>query len=610
MTRLHHDQSPRSLHQELSPARDDISLVDPDLGYCRFELSPSPSLPVRHQIEEHDISRSPTPETEETDQSPQTKRVRSLTDMRDAFRRMKAFTGLDVSECDSRRTSTTVGGDASDEDGIEAGVRAKTIDDHAGDKLVGLEMDDSPGVAAIVAQHIESVNLVLAQSPVVLRSSDLVSRSLSKDVVELYNKPVTVPTSTSKMIRCDSTVSIASRISVKLDYRVSPSASASAPLPPAETACDKSPSISRGQSGLSFHTALDDMPASGMSRSISKSSSMGAFSSRETTNSLVEHVERREGSGWWSDSSRADEKAKSDEIIDKRLAALENKAKSSPSPFQALRSNSDTPLADGTPRRSSHGTRLSLVGDSTWSQGDDGSPVRRMDSPRRSKGKRRASKSRTQSIGSPSRHFRVPANPPCSLISIDGQIAPDVPGVPVPSLALALKSPFARKVSPDIARRAGLITHANRHQAGSSTPTRRRTNIPLVGGSSRKSDDEEGDRSLSSQSASGSDMSSLCRLERELGTTVKRRSKEIDTLIKTLSQTRKENTTLRTEVVHRHAVLDDMLEERQEMKDEIRELRLKLARAERESLSSASSPIRPYGSIRSERSAVRSKTHI
>jgi hypothetical protein len=52
-----------------------------------------------------------------------------------------------------------------------------------------------------------------------------------------------------------------------------------------------------------------------------------------------------------------------------------------------------------------------------------------------------------------------------------------------------------------------------------------------------------------------------------------------------------------------------MLEERQEMKDEIRELRLKLARAERESLSSASSPIRPYGSIRSERSAVRSKIH-
>jgi hypothetical protein len=268
-------------------------------------------------------------------------------------------------------------------------------------------------------------------------------------------------------------------------------------------------------------------------------------------------------------------------------------------------------IADNTPRRSGHGPRLSLVGNSTWSQGNDGSPVRRIESPRRIRGKRRVSRSRAQSIGSspPSRHsFRAPINPPTSLISIDGSIAPSVPQLP--AHALALKSPFARKVSPDIARRAELITHTKPLKPAGHTPTRRRLHQPVVASSSRQSDDEVGDRSQSSQSgsASGSDMSSLCRLERELGTTVRRRGKEIDTLITTLSQTRKENTTLRSEVDHRHAVLDDMLEERQEMKDEIRELRLKLARAERESRSSASSPVRAFGSVRSERSTFRGKS--
>jgi hypothetical protein len=544
---------PQSYPRQFSPARD-VSLVDPNARNSRFQILPHPySAPAESEREvagDQRLSRSPTPETDETDQSPQTKRVRSLTDMRDAFRRMQAFTGLDVSECDSRRTSTTVGGDMSDEEGI------KTLDNSAlgsvGEKKL-VDYGDSPGVGEIVAQHIESVNLVLAGSSIVAKA--LVGQRTSCELIMLPGSRSTstnVPTQPVAMVLSDSVKPV--------------NLPTSAPCKSNDLANEEDrPSISRGHSGVSFHTALDDMPIQPMSRSVSKSSSLGALSTRNTADSLLEHVERREGSGWWSDSSRAADKAKNDEIIDKRLAALEVKAKSSPSPFQSLRS-CETVIADDTPRRSGHRPRLSLVGNSTWSQGNDGSPVRRIESPRRIRGKRRVSRSRAQSIGSspPSRHsFRAPINPPTSLISIDGSIAPSVPQLP--AHALALKSPFARKVSPDIARRAELITHTKPLKPAGHTPTRRRLHQPVVASSSRQSDDEVGDRSQSSQSgsASGSDMSSLCRLEMQLGTTVRRRGKEIDTLITTLSQTRKENTTLRSEVDHRHAVLDDMLKERQ-----------------------------------------------
>lgn len=101
-------------------------------------------------------------------------------------------------------------------------------------------------------------------------------------------------------------------------------------------------------------------------------------------------------------------------------------------------------------------------------------------------------------------------------------------------------------------------------------------------------------------------MSSLCELELELGTSVRRRGKEIDTLISTLSQTRRENSTLRSEVVHKHAIMGDMLEERQEMKDEIRLLRQQLAKVERDS--AVMSPVRAYSSVRSDRTPFRGES--
>jgi hypothetical protein len=57
-------------------------------------------------------------------------------------------------------------------------------------------------------------------------------------------------------------------------------------------------------------------------------------------------------------------------------------------------------------------------------------------------------------------------------------------------------------------------------------------------------------------------------------------------------------------VVHKHAIMGDMLEERQEMKDEIRLLRQQLAKVERDVIS----PVRSYGSVRDERSPFRSKS--
>ena len=116
---------------EKSPAKDDISVIDPDQPHTSEPSSPAAPVPAPVGVPEVDadtsinisvdLSRSPTPETEtDKNASPRTKRVRSLTDMRNAFRRMQAFTGLEVSECDSRRTSTTVGGDASDEDKAKA----------------------------------------------------------------------------------------------------------------------------------------------------------------------------------------------------------------------------------------------------------------------------------------------------------------------------------------------------------------------------------------------------------------------------------------------------------------------------------------------------------
>jgi len=571
----------RSAYQEMSPARDDISLLDPD-QYRPFEASPPPPPPPPAVPEVEpldlsiDLSRSPSPETEENEAdrnaSPRTKRSRSLTDMRDAFRRMQAFTGLEVSECDSRRTSTTVGGDMSDGD-VE---RVKQVDDGPEE-----EDDDHLDIQDVVAAHIHSVNLVLA-SPIVVGT--VTDEHTTPMPMTISRDTGIVPSETMISTQSSAMVTAPSHQSTSLHDRSLPSAG------------DLAGDIPGAPSGRSFYTAPDDQT---LPRSLSKSSSLGALTTRNTADSLLEKVEKREGSGWWSDSSKTDvEKAKADELVDKRLAALEDKVKSSPSPFKSLRSSSNTPLAqsDSTPRRSilGHTPRLSLVGDSTWSQGDDGSPVRLTESPRRLRAKKRQARGQA-SIASPVRHCR------------DSSTASSL-GEGLPSVLTALKSPFARKVSPDIARRAGLIAHTTRNSTASQ-PSRTRRRIPrkVQAGpsSSRQSDDDDGEKS-SQASQSGSELSSLCKLEMELGTSVRRRGKEIDTLISTLSQTRRENSTLRSEVVHKHAIMGDMLEERQEMKDEIRLLRQQLAKVERESV--VTSPVRAYSSVRSDRTPFRGES--
>ena len=592
--------SPRAPSPDLerSPAKDDVSVIDPDQSHTSGPSSPTapvtacvdvPAVEADTSINiSVDLSRSPTPETEtETDQnaSPRAKRVRSLTDMRNAFRRMQAFTGLEVSECDSRRTSTTVGGDASDED-----------------KAKGDENDDW-NIHDVVVAHIRHVNLVLA-SPVVEAPKDSCSSIPPEEdnkeecLVDntISDPPKELAIDETEMVASDTGISGQSSAMVTapshqsahlndLDDRSLPSAG--------DLAGDSRDLIPRALSSRSFYTAQDDVPD--LPRSLSKSSSLGALSTRNTTNNLLENIEKREGSGWWSDSSK-EIKVQADEIVDKRLAALEDKVKSSPSPFKILRSSQHTPLADNhTPRNSvfGHASRTSLVGDSTWSQGENGSPVRLTESPKRIR-KRRETRIRKQSHDSPIRHNRDPS----SASSL---------GEGLPTSLTALKSPFARKVSPDIARRAGLITHA-KAPSNLVSPTRRRAQIrPSVAGSSTHplTDDIDGDtRSQSSQgSRSGSEMSSLCRLELELGTSVRKRGKEIDTLISTLTETQRENSTLGSQVVHKHAIMGDMLEERQEMKDEIRLLRQQLAKVEREVIS----PVRSYGSVRDERSPFRSK---
>lgn len=583
---------------ERSPAKDDVSVIDPDQSHTSGPSSPTAPLTSCVEVPEVevdmsidisvDLSRSPTPETE-TDQnaSPRAKRVRSLTDMRNAFRRMQAFTGLEVSECDSRRTSTTVGGDASDED------RAKR------------DENDDWNIHDVVVAHIRHVNLVLA-SPVVEPPKDPFSCvPLGEDNKEeclVDDAPIGTPEELAivetEMVPSDTGISAQSSAMVTaptshqsahlndLDDRSLPSAG--------DLAGESRDLIPRALSGRSFYTAQDDV--SDLPRSLSKSSSLGVLSTRNTSNNLLDNIEKREGSGWWSDSSR-EIKVQADEIVDKRLAALEDKVKSSPSPLKILRSSQHTPLAgDHTSRGSvfGHAPRTSLVGDSTWSQGENGSPVRLTESPKRIR-KRRETRIRKQSHESPIRHNRDPS----SASSL---------GTGLPTSLTALKSPFARKVSPDIARRAGLITHA-KAPSNLVSPTRRRAQIrPSVAGSSTHpmTDDIDADaRSQSSQgSRSGSELSSLCRLELELGTSVRKRGKEIDTLISTLTETQRENSTLRSQVVHKHAIMGDMLEERQEMKDEIRLLRQQLAKVEREVIS----PQRAYGSVRDERSPFRSKS--
>ena len=587
---------------ERSPAKDDISVIDPDQPR-RSEPSsplvpapaPAPGASAAPEADADtsinisvDLSRSPTPETEtDKNASPRTKRVRSLTDMRNAFRRMQAFTGLEVSECDSRRTSTTVGGDASDEDNAKA------------------DEDDDWNIHDVVVAHIRQVNLVLA-SPVVEAPKDpfnsiptqeggeKVECLIEEGPGEKPEEPVVdettmVPSDTGISAQSSAMVTAPSHQSTHLndlEDRFLPSAG--------DLAGDARDLVPRALSGRSFYTALDDVPD--LPRSLSKSSSLGALSTRNTSNNLLENIEKREGSGWWSDSSK-EIKVQADEIVDKRLAALEDKVKSSPSPFKILRSSQHTPLADNhTPRNSmfGHAPRMSLVGDSTWSQGENGSPVRITESPRRIR-KRREARIRKQSNDSPIRHNRGPS----SASSL---------GEGLPTSLTTLKSPFARKVSPDIARRAGLITHA-KQPSSLVSPSRRRAHVRtnMAGPSTRPSNDDiEADaRSQSSQgSQSGSEMSSLCRLELELGTSVRKRGKEIDTLISTLTETQRENSTLRSQVVHKHAIMGDMLEERQEMKDEIRLLRQQLAKVEREVVS----PVRAYGSVRDERSPFRSKS--
>jgi hypothetical protein len=262
---------------ERSPAKDDISVIDPDQprrSEPSSPLVPAPTpAPGASAVPEADadtsinisvdLSRSPTPETEtDKNASPRTKRVRSLTDMRNAFRRMQAFTGLEVSECDSRRTSTTVGGDASDEDKAKA------------------DEDDDWNIHDVVVAHIRQVNLVLA-SPVVeapkdpfnsiptLEGGEKVECLIEEGQEEKPAEPVVdettiVPSDTGMSAQSSAVVTAPSHQSTHLndlEDRSLPSAG--------DLAGDARGLVPRALSGRSFYTALDDVPD--LPRSLSKS---------------------------------------------------------------------------------------------------------------------------------------------------------------------------------------------------------------------------------------------------------------------------------------------------------------------------------------------------
>lgn len=523
-------QAQMGLEQLLSPARDDMSILDPGRSPHRGFISVESLLSPAYEAEVQS-SKSAVPETqpvhnvvEDSRDLSAVQHKESLIEIKDAFARMKDITGLDVSEPSSRRVSG-----ASADSGAD--TESATIRE-AGSGSSRKALDVGYMGIGPTAVHNDTDRY---------GDVELAPRGLDTAVSQMTVKPSSTAASelTTALSVSDSTSSgmVTAESSLSRDGFADDDASEL--------------SMSRAQSGRSWHTAKEDsipfsapLPMPGLPRSRSKSTN--ELSSLCTSRDLVEQLEKQQGEGWWSSRNSLSRKAQkpepsmipipADDDFDKKLEVLERLAKSSTLPHRAkfpdappspsspflespmrkrereslpssaleyrpravtsmdfrrhpsFRAGNTIATVDRVPSARQrhateewrpatvqprqkayfHGPRMSLVGDSTWPpQGDDGSPVRRHHVVDVvSISPRRSALTRRASTIVPL-GMRDQGTPTRAIAGI-GQSS-EQNRHSLTAFAIGSGGPFASRVSPDIARRASFITRRAPDFDGSTT---------------------------------------------------------------------------------------------------------------------------------------------
>ena len=546
----------------LSPAQDDKSILDPSRSPIPFSISTEdfsafPTLPPRPSAEEMAEMRQrqaevdqehegqsetgPQPRDEETQVA---KRQQSLSEIRDAFSRMRDISDLDISITGSVVSSRPV----SEVD--EAVNRLENTPVRKPVKGPSLDLGTlDRGLKAVVAQSMREANLgTLIQH----LSQQTIRASASVDELDGAG-----------------TVSL--------------STSVSSDMMTAQTSNDETASIlqdesrtalSQAPSGRSWHTAKDDLSIAFSSTRLlprSKSRSIHDLASLASGRNLVDHVEQTQGEGWWSmerdrvlgrRASNVDSlRLKFDSEEDKRLLVLEKLAKSSTLPHRPR--FADCPLPDlpnpvdiDTPTR--RGSRPGLSERVSYPKGDYPKTafVDRVQRDIESVHEWRPSS--VQPRKKPAYHGSRPSLLGASSFSRDSH-RESLHVDDTPTRPSKRGGPFANsRISPDIARRASYLNmkiDGDGESIASSSVSRR----DVVGGS---------DRCVDEITAEHADHMKKLKDKHEL---------ELDAILGALSGAKDEVKSLQEEMTGLRKVLSDTVTEREVLKEKVKSLEERLA---------------------------------
>jgi hypothetical protein len=276
----------------LSPAQDDASILDPN-------RSPIPdSTSTSTLVLDVQVKKVVTPKKRD---SPVARRKQSLSELKQAYTRMRDISGVDVSQPTSRSTS----------------------DDHLGTGDIGQAIQPRPSVDLVALDAGLKASMLDTSHESTMTITDKIGAGIPSDI------------SSSTGTSLPSSDSIASTVI---------------------TAGSIHTEMSQAQSGRSWHTAKEEHPPQSHRSTLPRSRSKSTHDL--FTLALLDQVEEQQGKGWWStDKPRSLNRrasdleqvikqrrlSETDEAEDLRLAQLERIAKSSTLPHRDRFADPESP---------------------------------------------------------------------------------------------------------------------------------------------------------------------------------------------------------------------------------------------------------------------------
>lgn len=592
-----------------APARDDDSPLDPQgVKPCTRQISPV----NKHHGDPHPTSSITSDEappnldsdgdrsfdsiqSTESVQALQVSHQRSMSEMKAAFRRMKGLADADVAET---VPSSSQPPRMRAENAAESAETAITTNDF-GPSAVSvaplsparppISLDDlEPGLREVICETIRVVNRDRSASPV---------SPVNPSAAAVLASPAQLGGHTP---------------------RESISSHQFSDIRSTLTHTTLHPDDSR--SNIAYNERPTTPPPVPSRRPLSRASSLGSIArGPRPTESALERVERRQGAGWWSTPRRESQVGVGSDVkSDRCIEQLEHAARSAAavaivSPIRLARtpgtvtplvrtsrrlilaSGGHRPMSAGEPstRRprnfeitspvqhavsqwrkeagaststsspGSTGPRISLVGDSTWAQAVDGNPIKLPPAPAL-RGKTSRTRVCSEAIPAPS---SSPFGPSSSgkkdkgkARAVSSTIALGRPRTD--SLTVTIPKPFAREVSPEIARRASQLAQRIESSSSGYTSSSRRAGADNMSTaptslepSSEEEEVEQEQETPTRMPTTAKAMGKVKSAVLDINSIQQKHESEIDTLVHLLSQTREENKELRQQVISLQATV-------------------------------------------------------